>query len=65
MYYAPHLASQLIKDVKNQQPIFAIGSQRGNINFGFTNSKFLSDFTITIPRVSQTLIDDNEQKIIF
>jgi len=64
MFYAPNLTGQLIKDVKNHQPIFAIGSQRGNIYFGFTNSNFFSDFAITIPRVTQALIDDNEQEII-
>ena len=64
VYYAPHLTGQLIKDVKNQNSISAIGSQRGNVYFGFTNSKLFSDFIITIPRVTQTLIDDNEQEII-
>jgi hypothetical protein len=64
-YFAPYLTGQLIKDVKNQNSISAIGSQRGNVYFGFTNSKFFSDFTITIPRVTQTITEDNEQEIKF
>lgn len=62
--YAPHLTGRVINEAKNQKNLSAIGSQRENEYLGFTNSKFFSDFAIIIPRVTQTLIDDNEKEII-
>ena len=43
--------------------MLAIGTQKENLFFGFTDTKLFSEFIITIPKVTQDIIDDDEKEI--
>lgn len=59
----PQVSGPILKEIKNQNPMLAIGTQKENEYFGFANTNPLFEFAISIPRVTKELIDDNEEEI--
>jgi hypothetical protein len=59
----PNVAMPLYRDLKNQNPILAIGTQKENHYFGFANPNSIFEFVISIPKVTTALLCENENEI--